>query len=248
MLLFWWSTWLLTRRSTDSILGSNTPSWRKGRLQRSCSWGFSCKTSVQVCVINAVYLYRCHSLTDCIVSYAWFDISSANTLSINFKSHHTFPCVIFSPPPPTHTHTHTAVICINPYNKQNDIQSFLYVSLVWYARIISTHKIQVREVFQYNDIYLDICVHMPCKLDFGNMFCLTNCGLDGGLCQHWKLPGIVWSPILTNTVKPVYNDHLMGYFSAFWSSSRWPRAKGHLDELQKAGIVNLSKLAPSVFI
>ena len=31
-----------------------------------------------------------------------------------------------------------------------------------------------------------------------------------------------------HTVKPVYNDHLMGYFSA----------KGHLDELQKAEIVN----------
>ena len=27
-----------------------------------------------------------------------------------------------------------------------------------------------------------------------------------------------------STVKPVYNDHPMGYFSAFWSSSRWPRA------------------------
>ena len=26
------------------------------------------------------------------------------------------------------------------------------------------------------------------------------------------------------TVKPVYNDHQMGHFSAFWSSSRWPRA------------------------
>ena len=26
------------------------------------------------------------------------------------------------------------------------------------------------------------------------------------------------------TVKPVYNDHLMGYFFAFWSSSRWPLA------------------------
>ena len=26
------------------------------------------------------------------------------------------------------------------------------------------------------------------------------------------------------TVKPVYNDHLMGYFPAFWSSSRWPLA------------------------
>ena len=25
------------------------------------------------------------------------------------------------------------------------------------------------------------------------------------------------------TVKPVYNDHLMGYFPAFWSTSRWPR-------------------------
>ena len=38
-----------------------------------------------------------------------------------------------------------------------------------------------------------------------------------------------------STVKPVHNDHLMGYFSAFWSSSR---AKGHLDELQKAEIVS----------
>ena len=26
------------------------------------------------------------------------------------------------------------------------------------------------------------------------------------------------------TVKPVCNDHPMGHFSAFWSSSRWPRA------------------------
>ena len=32
------------------------------------------------------------------------------------------------------------------------------------------------------------------------------------------------SNVFYNTVKPVYNDHLMGYFSAFWSSSRWPRA------------------------
>ena len=29
---------------------------------------------------------------------------------------------------------------------------------------------------------------------------------------------------IVGTVKPVYNDHLMGYFSAFWGSSRWPRA------------------------
>ena len=29
---------------------------------------------------------------------------------------------------------------------------------------------------------------------------------------------------ITYTAKPVYNDHLMGYLSAFWGSSRWPRA------------------------
>ena len=40
------------------------------------------------------------------------------------------------------------------------------------------------------------------------------------------------------TVRPVYNDHLTGYLSAFWSSSRLPRA----------GIVSKSKLVPSVCI
>ena len=29
---------------------------------------------------------------------------------------------------------------------------------------------------------------------------------------------------LLNAVKPVYNDNLMGHFSAFWSSCRWSRA------------------------
>ena len=33
-----------------------------------------------------------------------------------------------------------------------------------------------------------------------------------------------------NTMKPVYNDHLMEYFSAFWSSSRCPSGKTN-DEL-----------------
>ena len=35
-----------------------------------------------------------------------------------------------------------------------------------------------------------------------------------------------WSKLIyvSCTVKPVYNDHLIGFFSAFWSSSRWPRA------------------------
>ena len=37
-------------------------------------------------------------------------------------------------------------------------------------------------------------------------------------------PWSKWLVTLVYTVKPVYNDYLMGYFSAFWSSSRWPRA------------------------
>ena len=44
----------------------------------------------------------------------------------------------------------------------------------------------------------------------------------GGHSCFIALHFIVWPVDIT--VKPVYNDHLMGYFSAFWSSSRWPRA------------------------
>ena len=39
--------------------------------------------------------------------------------------------------------------------------------------------------------------------------------------------------ILLSTVKPVYNDHPMGYFSASWSSSRWPRATKMSSRRQK---------------
>ena len=35
----------------------------------------------------------------------------------------------------------------------------------------------------------------------------------------WPVNSNTMKPV--NTVKPVNNDHLMGYFSAFWSSSRW---------------------------
>ena len=36
-----------------------------------------------------------------------------------------------------------------------------------------------------------------------------------------------------STVKPVYNDHLMGYSSAFWGSSMWPRANYMSSRRQK---------------
>ena len=57
--------------------------------------------------------------------------------------------------------------------------------------------------------------------------------------KHWNatriLPISLANPI---TVKPVYNDHLMQYLSAFWSSSRWSRATEMSSRRQKllAGI------------
>ena len=59
--------------------------------------------------------------------------------------------------------------------------------------------------------------NIPFSPEGGRPFVIADYGCrDGGvsvpLFQH-----------LIGTVKPVYNDHLMGYFSAFWSSSRWPR-------------------------
>ena len=58
-------------------------------------------------------------------------------------------------------------------------------------------------------------------------FCLQDCSwiLNNALCfaKYWKLAWLLydWEDI---AMKPVYNDHLVGYFSAFWSCSRWPRA------------------------
>ena len=51
--------------------------------------------------------------------------------------------------------------------------------------------------------------------------------------HNFSLSQYIWRSIHTeDTMKPVYNNYLIGYFSAFWGS------KGHLDKLQKAEIVN----------
>ena len=54
-------------------------------------------------------------------------------------------------------------------------------------------------------------------------------------CLHKEVSQIMSFSQDYTTVTPVYNDHLMGYLSAFWSSSRWP-----LDGLQKAVIISKS--------
>ena len=44
------------------------------------------------------------------------------------------------------------------------------------------------------------------------------------LLDAHSIPVYLVTVYILTKVKPVYNDHLMGYFSAIWSSSRWPKA------------------------
>ena len=91
----------------------------------------------------------------------------------------------------------------------------------------------VFRLWQHRDDFVKDCTYCLCQsliehqLDFRNVF------YYGVYWASWRLKSpatksfvnhLVGSHIKENTVKPAYNDHLMGYFSAFWSSSRWPRA------------------------
>ena len=58
-----------------------------------------------------------------------------------------------------------------------------------------------------------------------NMFHVVFNGMASPQCTTYRVSYIFGDALsYAYTVKPVYNDHLMGYFSAFWSSSRWPKA------------------------
>ena len=83
-----------------------------------------------------------------------------------------------------------------------DLKLFEYVLVLCHS---STQKEPQRKARKSLTIDAWWCIYMS-----------VNCGIIG-YCSlalsHWHC-----------TVKPVYNDHLMEYFSTFWSSSRWPRA------------------------
>ena len=62
-----------------------------------------------------------------------------------------------------------------------------------------------------------------------NMIYRTYAVLCPRVLPHYQegrcyLTGHIYLDKGYGTVKPVYNDHLMRYFSAFWCSSRWARA------------------------
>ena len=58
------------------------------------------------------------------------------------------------------------------------------------------------------------------KQDYIKTFCP---GIGTSIIKRWSdiILSLQWEFV---TVKPVYKDHLIGYFSAFWILSRWPLA------------------------
>ena len=105
------------------------------------------------------------------------------------------------------------------FTQSFDVEQIAGLKTSWHGKFFfnmgnhSSHKGPVMLSFE---IYLMLAVTN----------CWTNGRVVGDLRRHstdvtsseWLIAAI------SSTVKPVYNDHLMGYFSAFWSSSRWPLA------------------------
>ena len=95
--------------------------------------------------------------------------------------------------------------------KHQSSASLVFVWGIQRGPVKSPHKWPVtRKMFPFDDVIMiwDLII--------------TFLGRVTRLCFTSLSTSLVWI-MAGYTVKPVYNDHLMGYFSAFWSSSRWPR-------------------------
>ena len=104
---------------------------------------------------------------------------------------------------------------------------------------VQIYRLKSRTIAAVSDIYVHNCSYysttyrplMAASKLVGST--ATGFSTTNAMLLH---PGLITS--FPGTVKPVYNDHLMGYSSAFWSSSRWPRATQMSPRRQKllAGI------------
>ena len=68
---------------------------------------------------------------------------------------------------------------------------------------------------RYNHRIWPICKFCRKRIMFGWHVCYTPCILTDFTIGCWRVAVIA---SICSTVKPVYNDHLMGYSPAFWSS------------------------------
>ena len=103
-------------------------------------------------------------------------------------------------------------ISVRPWIYSSTIVRFeLHVSTKWYR---NTAKVYVphpkNAIYFYMFMYSHFTDHTT-DINYSFVYKTGYLHID----PYWKHD---------DTVKPVYNDHLMGYFSAFWNSSRWPRA------------------------
>ena len=113
-----------------------------------------------------------------------------------------------------------------------------FVREIYRSPVNSPHKGQWRGAFMFFDLRLNKRLN---KRSWGWWFetssyplwrhCNVNATRNCFLLpiRHWTVPLPMFPSIKIwdrhhDTMKPVYNDHLIGYLSAFWSSSRWPRA------------------------
>ena len=105
----------------------------------------------------------------------------------------------------------------------------IFVTLVCNCLWIFMH---IRGSFAYMVFWQHILVKCDKLNKSSSVFTVENaCGISELMLSFLKYHTYVrvsdydfTDPYLPDTVKPVYNDDPMGYFSAFWSSSRWPRA------------------------
>ena len=123
-------------------------------------------------------------------------------------------------------------------NAQKDIYIYIYIYIPRITSMYSYISFPYGEI-SYITVW-NICCQIIANGDFYLTYNIKSTGMGYIVYSKW-----FYVLLLSNvSYKPVYNDHLIRHFSAFWSSSRW----GHLDELQEADIVSKSKLVPSVSI
>ena len=128
--------------------------------------------------------------------------------------------------------THICVGKLTIIGSDNGLSPFRRQAIMWtnaWMLLIRTLATNFSEILGKIHSFSFKKMHLKMSSAKGRLFIL---GLKYARAIHWECLVDRTSPysVLIElrmhnfTPKPVYNDHLMGYFSVFWGSSRWPRA------------------------
>ena len=108
----------------------------------------------------------------------------------------------------------TVKCCYNTYSM------ILHISLQWLTESINESTKYTLYLALTGELWGIFCKNLK-KID--SVIMALHCILNSHVLTQ-VLSYLICPLSMLSTVKPVYNDHLMGYFSAFWSSSRRSRA------------------------